>query len=295
MIWLGAKRGYLSDYITQKWVEVTGASVDPTAGQWLAGPVGKPTGIGLDFFQQLAVDQKLVLRPGQGLIRDFACIFGPKCSPSTVDRAVRDFYEQTTNYELDAWSEWLGWFKPLGRVLAVLFSRRLQQLNIPISPLDTSLGITSEVVDLVKPETGEIEYTAWIRQLLRNKNVLYAGSYSTCSIPGFAGTCVKVVFPLPNGNGIVIMYPESHDDGSFSLTSAGDRFGDPGFYFTVVRDGRMWARYVHPLRESIRVYAAGEREVRADHVLRFFGVTFLRLHYRLLRRPTRIQDRISSV
>jgi len=43
---------------------------------------------------------------------------------------------------------------------------------------------------------------------------------------------------LPNGNAIVIMKPESHPDGSFSLTSTGEGFGDPGFYFVVhARDG----------------------------------------------------------
>lgn len=45
----------------------------------------------------------------------------------------------------------------------------------------------------------------------------------------------------------------------------------------------MWARYVRALRESIHVYAVPDG-VRADHVLTLFGATFLRLHYRLLRR-----------
>jgi hypothetical protein len=80
------------------------------------------------------------------------------------------------------------------------------------------------------------------------------------------------------------MRPEAHPDGSLSVVSAGRRFGDPGFYFTVHgRGGRVWARYVASLKESIRVYAAadGDGTVRADHVLTLWGATFLRLHYRL--------------
>jgi hypothetical protein len=50
---------------------------------------------------------------------------------ASVALAVKQFYEQTSEYELDAWSEWCGLFRPFGRTLAVLFSRRLQQLNVP--------------------------------------------------------------------------------------------------------------------------------------------------------------------
>jgi hypothetical protein len=35
------------------------------------------------------------------------------------------------------------------------------------------------------------------------------------------------------------------------------------------------------MTESIRVYAAGGGEVRADHTMWFAGLTFMRLHYRL--------------
>jgi hypothetical protein len=89
------------------------------------------------------------------------------------------------------------------------------------------------------------------------------------------------VFPLPNGNAMVIMRPSAGEDGSFSVVSAGERFGDPGFYFTVqTRSGEVWARYVRQLREQIKVYAA-PGGLRADHVVSIWGFTFLRLHYRL--------------
>jgi hypothetical protein len=37
------------------------------------------------------------------------------------------------------------------------------------------------------------------------------------------------------------------------------------------------------MKETIHVYAAEDGLVRADHVLRLWGCTFLRLHYRLRR------------
>jgi hypothetical protein len=116
-------------------------------------------------------------------------------------------------------------------------------------------------------------------------NILYAGFYSVCHLPGRTDPCVKVVFPLPNGNAIVLMHTECHADGSFTVVSSGEGFGAPGFYFTVHRGpGLVWARYVRSLRESIHVYPSDGDSSRADHVLTYFGATFLRLHYRMRHR-----------
>jgi len=285
MIWLGESRGYLSDWVTQQWVRLTGRRVDFADEPWLLAPVGKARGIGASYFDDLAGETGLVVRRGpaeRGLVPAFEALRGPGFDPARVDPAVAAFYERTSAYEIDAWAEWCGAFRPLGRLLAVLFARRLQQLNVPLSALDTSRGMTSEVLQLVDPASGTVRHTAWVRRLLGSGNVLYAGSYSVCRVPGCDSPCVRVVFPLPNGNAIVLMRPVAHGEGSFSVVSAGERFGEPGFYFTVRRaGGGAWVRYVKALRESIRVYPAEEGAVRADHTLTLWGATFLRIHYRL--------------
>ena len=287
MIWLGESRGFLTDYVTQRWVRVTGRRTEMSRDVWLSGPVGSSHGIGRQFFAELAREENLELRRGgegheTGLIGNFSGLAAPDFDPSRVHPDVVDFYARTSAYELDAWAEWCGLFRPFGRMLGMLFSRRLQQLNVPLSGLDTSRGVTSDVIQLVDPATDQVRHTAWMRELLGTKNVLYAGAYSLASVPGRYGRCVKVVFPLPNGNAVVLMRPEVHADGSLTIISAGKKFGDPGFYFTV-RDerGRTWARYVRAMQERITVYAAEQGVVRADHVLTLWGATFLRLHYRL--------------
>lgn len=143
--------------------------------------------------------------------------------------------------------------------------------------------MTSEVVSVIDPGSGRALFSGWTRQLVGTGHVIYAGAYSTCRVPNHSGPCVRVVFPLPNGNAIVIMRPIAREDGSLLLVSAGDGFGSPGFYFTVHGKGVVWARYLRGLRESIHVFGSTE-DVRADHVLTLFGATFLRLHYRLRRR-----------
>ena len=282
MIWLGDRRGYLNDWLTQQWVRATGRKVKLTDQPWLDGPGGAPRGVGSHFFEEYATRHGLeILQDGtRGLIPDFAQLELPE--KGEIASTVRQFYERTSEYELDAWSEWCGFFRPLGRALALLFSRRLQQLNVPLSPLDSSKGMSSVVLALRDPASGRVRQTAWVRELHATKNTLYAGSYSVCRVPEYQLPCVKVVFPLPNGNAIVLMKPQAHPDGSFSGTSAGPKFGDAGFYFVVHAEaGLAYARYVRGLKEAIRVYPTETSTVRADHILWLWGRRFLRLHYRM--------------
>src|SRR5258706_6151803 len=54
--------GALTDRATQQWVKLTGRRVDLAEGPWLRGPIGKPTGIGRSYFEDLAAEQGLQLR-----------------------------------------------------------------------------------------------------------------------------------------------------------------------------------------------------------------------------------------
>ena len=284
MIWLGERQGFLTDWVTQRWVQITGRRCLLSETLWLDGPIGNTREIGKDFFLDYASTRNLqIVQTGtRGLVEDLTRLSGRNCDFSLIAEPVRNFYECTSAYSLDAWSQWHGLFRPFGHALAILFSRRLQQLNIPLSPLDSAYGMTSDVIQMRDPHSGTLVQTAWVRQLKATRNVLYAGSYSICNIPGHPTPCIKVVFPLPNGNAIVIMHPRVLDDGSLILTSAGRSFGDPGFYFTVhAHDGTIWARYLAAMKETIHVYPAEPAVTRADHVLRLWGKEFLRLHYRM--------------
>jgi hypothetical protein len=284
VIWLGDRRGFLSDWMTQRWVQITGRRLALKEHQWLNGPTGNTRQIGKDFFAAYARQNNLqIVQSGvRGLVEDMSALSGPSTDLALVAKQVREFYERTSEYALDSWSQWHGLFRPFGRALAVLFSRRLQQLNIPLSSLDSAKGMTSNVIQLRDPSSGRLVQTAWVRELNATQNVLYAGSYSICSVPGHSSPCIKVVFPLPNGNAIVVMRPKIHEDGSLSVTSAGKTFGDPGFYFVVHgEDGLVWARYLQSMQETIHVYPAESGASRADHILWLWGREFLRLHYRM--------------
>jgi hypothetical protein len=98
------------------------------------------------------------------------------------------------------------------------------------------------------------------------------------------GACVKVVFPMPNGNATVILRPENDDSSGFSLASVGRAFGDAGFY-RVQRAGSAWRVWrIASLHETFRLYVDDEGTVRCEHDVRFLGMRVLTLHYRITSR-----------
>lgn len=285
MPWLGSTRGYLSDWVTQRWVEVTGRRVSMEAEPWLEGPIGDTRRIGPNFFEDLGRRSGLVLRSGpdaHGLMDSFAALAGDGFDPLSVHPRIRDFYEDTTRYRLDVWSEWSGVFRPFGRLLARIFSRRLEQLNLPLAPLATRHGMASSVVQLIDPRVGALVLTGWVRRNPATQETVYVGSYSVVRVPGHPAPCIKVVFPLPNGNATVVLRPSVEPGGALLLSSRGERFGDPGFYFVVGAGARhAWVRHIRTFRESIHLYVDAQQELRTDHVFTLWGVAFLKLHYKL--------------
>jgi hypothetical protein len=292
MIWLGEQRGCLTDWLTQRWVITTGRKISLTEYPWLEGPIGKTRRIGSDFFVNYARETDATIQPGDGILPSIDALRSEGVDTTRIQPLVREFYEHTNKYSLDAWSEWSGVFAPFGRSLFWLFSKRLQQLNVPQHSLDTARGMESSVSYLNEARTGRFLFASWVRRLIATGDVIYAGAYSTIRLPGYDDPCVKVTFPLPNGNAIVVMRPQLTESKGLKLISAGQEFGEPGFYFTVHRKkSGIWARYVRAMQESIDVYRGIDGVCRADHVLRLFGKVFLRLHYAIRPAATDQADR----
>ena len=181
---------------------------------------------------------------------------------------IRDFYERTPAYRLDTWATTYFPARLALWALVTTISRRVQQLNFPLDGLETALGMRSEIVLLRRPDRS-IRYTGWFRTLEGSGRVIYTGYYMTEKPPVTAGPCVKVVFPMPDGNATVLLRPENDGESGLRLASIGSAFGDAGFY-RVQRAGpgegaalRVWR-----ITESARDVPAvsrfrGHRAVRA--------------------------------
>ena len=284
--WIRAALAAIGGWIIHCLVRLFGRSYHRSEIAWLLGPIGGPV-IGDAPYEQVAASEGLTVERNArrgGLVPDFSVLRSDSFDPAQIHPLVRDFYQHTTDYAMDVWSQT---YFPTNLGLALLVntvSRQVNQLNFPLSPLDTSLGLVSEIISLRRPD-GTVRYTGWFRSLAASKaRVLYTGFYMTERAPNESGACVKVVFPMPNGNATVVLRPRAGEGGALFLDSSGQRFGDAGFYRVQVRDGeRLQVWHLRTLKELFRVYVDEQGVLRCDHSVRFLGLPVLKLHYKIFR------------
>jgi hypothetical protein len=267
------------DWLTQCWNIVLGERV-AEGDDWLKGPIGEIGGIADRFIDRLARDENLTVHrnePGAGLLDSFQSFptLAGKINPN-----IERFYQNTLDYNLDVWTQWKPVFGSFNYLVYRIFGRRIQQLNLPRASLDTAYGLKSEILTL-KDAEGVPQYRVWFRRLKRSGEVVYSGVYTHCTIPS-GERCVKVVFPLPQGNATVIMHASTDDAGNLELISNGKRSGDPGFYFLVEdRKGTLWKHYLSSFTERIFVYQDDDGDLRADHNMTLWGLRAYDLHYKM--------------
>jgi hypothetical protein len=265
------------------WIESTGRRIARAEAPWLESPLGPATGvIGPAFYGELAAREELEIVPDPcaGLLPDFTVLAGPDFDPAAVRPEIRHFYEHTSRYRLDAWSEAAVSTRVFLQLLTSA-SRGMDQLNFPVSSLELSGGLTNEVLPMIDPD-GRTVRTGWLRRYVESGRVVYTGLYTVAQPPGAEGPCVKVSFPLPNGSSTMFLRPEAVADGSFKLISSGKQFGDAGFYRMVGDGSAHWrVRYLRTMQESFHVFLDAQGTLRTEHIVRFMGAAPLRLHYRM--------------
>lgn len=282
--WAQRLLGAVGASLIRVYLRLFGRTVRRDEVPWLSGPIGRRGRIGDDFYDWLAQTEGLtkhINRSGSGLLPSVRVLAGESFDPSRADTAVLHFYENTSEYDLDVWSETRFPARLCLWLLVSTVSRYMNQLNFPVHGLEMSRGMTSDIVELCD-DASDTRYRGWFRKVKATDQVIYTGFYMTERPPGHGSPCVKVVFPLPSGKAVVLLRPGLDDHGRFTLMSSGKEFGDPGFYRILdLGDGRLKVRYLRSLKEFFEVYRDDDGVLRCDHRVEFLGMTMLRLHYRM--------------
>lgn len=273
----------LQDWFTQQWVIIRGRKIDPREVPWLIGPFGNIGGIGEAFINQLAEKEDLIVErngDSNGLIPSISHLNLSDSDVSKLSQSVIDFYENTANYDLIFSVEWNPFFRTLGILARKLFSNRISQLNIPTRNLEDIESLKSQIITLVDPKTDQAKHTIWFRTIKSSGLVVYSGVYGTCNLPS-GQTCVKAVFPLPNGNATVLMTPSVGVNGELILESSGKVFGDSGFYFLLQDSkGNLWSQFIRSFRDRLTIRAENDH-LLAEQILTFWNQKILTFRYRI--------------
>src|SRR6266568_3524412 len=262
-MWLGPRRGYAIDWITQLWVRATGRRVRLQEHPWLDAPVGATRQVGVGW---------LGAEPprARGLLDSFDALASDEFDPSAISEEVLCFYTETSVYRMDLWARW-SFFAGLGaRAIRAMHAEHLDQLRVPIDVMEAATGVTSDVFEV----GGE---SAWLRRYEDSQRVIYAGVYSVFRPDGQA-PMVRVAFPLPNANCIVLLRLANADDGALRLVSKGRKFGEPGMYLTVARGNREVSARRSPIAELFTLFPGSASELRTTLSLCFSGPRMARLH-----------------
>lgn len=273
----------IQDWITQQWVILTGQKIDLENFSWLIGAFGNVNGTGEDFINQLAQKENLIIERNvktQGLISSIDKLNLSENQLSNISKEVIRFYEKTTEYDLFLKVKWNPFFRIFGILINKLFSNRIKQLNIPTKNIKIVEPIKSEIITLSDPKSNEVKYTIWFRTFQSNGQVLYSGVYSLCNLPS-EKTCIKAVFPLPNGNATVIMLPSVGENGELILESSGKKIGDAGFYFLLNDSkGNYWTKYIRSFRDRLIINTT-QNYLLAEQILTLWNLKVLRFRYKI--------------
>ena len=171
------------DALTRVWVRVTGRRVDLRATPWLAGPTGDVDRVGHSWLERERVrwDGRYADPDAEaGLLTSMKLLDGPGFSAADLRPEVRDFYERTSRWRLQVWGQWSPVAWPFGWLVSALFARRLEQLALPLRPLEVAHGMSSEV----RPVIGADGQAAGVTRALRaGPSRCPTGAWWSCSGP----------------------------------------------------------------------------------------------------------------
>jgi hypothetical protein len=246
----------------------------PTAHSFYGKPMSRVFGtpvIGAGFLERKQLNSEQFYA---GLVDHMGEFSSNVFDEKKLSPSIRDFYERTASYDLQAYICWAGWFRPFAFVYQHI-SRRIGQINLSMGGKWDRMD--GEIIGVKSEADGREAVRAWVRSHEGGEPVFFA-LYSKHDYQG--ETYMNIALPLPYANmtGILKPYNEGR---ALCLTSVlrqkGD--GDEGIYlhtpfFTI----RL------PLAETFLLKEEAQGGLTAHHQMWIFGLKFLEINYRMEKR-----------
>src|SRR5262249_48098081 len=152
--WLASVIGAIGARFIYGLIRIFGRTHRRADIEWLLGPVGGDVIGGTPYREVAAAEGLTVEREARdgGLVPSFEQLRSETFDPGELQPAVRDFYEHTTAYAMDVWSQTYFPSKIALYLLVKTISRQVNQLNFPLSPLETARGLVSEIITIRRPD-----------------------------------------------------------------------------------------------------------------------------------------------
>ena len=223
-----------------------------------------------------------------GIVDDFTSYTTSDCDIQSLSPHIRNFYEQTQHHHLIVYPQWTRLFRLPARIYKQM-SRRMGQMNLPLSPESEETSIDSQIVPLKDELDGRDSVRGWIRTYTHTQDAVYVAAYS--SHHDGQRPYMNIAFPLVGGSLTSILRLSTHvqdNETMLHLTSlpSEDYSGDQGVYWV----NRLLTMRL-PINETIDVFSIAyddllddapvhdQAYVFARHRMWLFGIKFLTLHY----------------
>lgn len=182
---------------------------------------------------------------------------------------IRDFYESTAQYQLQAVIQWKVWFYPFAAIYKLL-SRATQQINLPLTRKRVTM--TGELLTPLEPLDNREKTRVWLRKI--NKDTAFIALYSSHQNNG--KTYMNIALPLPFSTMIGVLELQPTKQGLF-LSSKGTTtsHSDAGIYLSF-KENHIFKL---PLAEDFFVKEISQTELSATHTMRIFSIPFLQIKY----------------
>lgn len=267
------------DRVTQTWVKYFGKKVTYENDAWIFGPTDNR------MYRNISLEKahntpEYEISPSEGIINSIADFGLDSSELQRIHPVILDFYTRTSAFSMDMCFHWHSLFRPIAFVMKLLFSKRLQQLNIPVISSDKPLKTHSFIVT-INDRKLEMSHNLWVRKFINAREVIFSGVYSVASTVK-KKHMIKVQFPLPNGNATVFLEKKVMEDGNLELSSKGRLFGDSGFYFFLKRKDGYYAKYIKSMHERlILTVQDNAHTIKGTHEFFFYRTRFLTIDYTL--------------